>query len=216
MAGVSVEDVAARAGVAVSQVVVCIPLPPVAQLEGITLVTPRHPGVCRLFDLLGGAVALDRPADLSTLMVCTCFMGAFYAQQDAMHAWLVGRGVDSQAASTYLGAIYACMASDSKAVKGQGFGGLVAEQTPGGMNEQVLSELGRAGVYENVKTSMTSIANRLEGKPVDAGLRWTAPVGETAAVAAPEAAGVSRSSLLAGAAVAAAAFAAGLFVGKRK
>jgi len=58
-------------------------------------------------------------------------MGAYYGTLDAMHQWMVSKGVDPKAASTYVGAQMHSIALDGKQAGDSGFEHLIAEQTPG-------------------------------------------------------------------------------------
>ena len=63
--------------------------------------------------------------------VVACMMGAYYGTLHAMHQWMVSKGVDPKAASTYVGAQMHSIALDGKQAGDSGFEHLIAEQTPG-------------------------------------------------------------------------------------
>ena len=139
MAGVALGDVASFLGhhVPESSVVQAIPLPPVAHQQGVTVVHPAAPQVVAWFNLLGTCVPVATAAQMKVVPTVTCLMGTYYAFLQTAHRWLVAKGVDSAAASTYVGALLHSIAADGKGVGGAGFEALIAEQTPGGYNEQV-------------------------------------------------------------------------------
>ena len=87
-----------------SQVLRVIPLPPVAKHAGATVMTPKHPIVTPLFDQLGPCVACEDEATMKKMMVVTCLMGQFYAQQRATQQWLERQGIGTEAASKWTGA----------------------------------------------------------------------------------------------------------------
>ena len=66
-------------------------------------------------------------------------MGNFYKQQLTVQQWLESKGLDRNSSSAWTGAAFAAFAADS--AEG-GFEELLAEQTPGGLNE-------KAGVFGN-------------------------------------------------------------------
>mmetsp|Transcript_40087 Transcript_40087/g.125501 ORF Transcript_40087/g.125501 Transcript_40087/m.125501 type:complete len:102 (+) Transcript_40087:796-1101(+) len=76
------------------------------------------------------------------------------------------------------------MALDSKAGGPERFTELVAEQTPGGMNERALAELRKAGHYENFACVLDFILAALEGREPPADLTWTKPATGPAGAAA--------------------------------
>lgn len=71
----------------------------------------------------------------------TALMGQFYAQQQATQQWLEKQGVDAAAAAKWTGAVFHCVSFDSARPSEHSFQHLVEEQTPGGINEQVVREM---------------------------------------------------------------------------
>ena len=113
--------------------VVAVPLPPVKDHAGVTLVTPTHPRTVALFESLGGCVPVDEQKVMSKLQIVTCLMGAYYGFLRSCHEWLIEQGVPSATASKFAGGIMYTIASDGKNAGEHGFGELIDEQTPGGM-----------------------------------------------------------------------------------
>eukprot|EP00964_Phaeocystis_antarctica_P052245 scaffold30562_cov75-Phaeocystis_antarctica.AAC.5 len=94
-------------------------------------------------------------------MPITCLMGQLYAQQQAAQGWLIAQGIDRAVAAKYVGGVYNTITHDSAAAgppqrchtlrpalqpsktppphAQDTLDHLVAEQTPGGLNEQVPS-----------------------------------------------------------------------------
>ena len=91
---------------------------------------------------------VDDELHMQKLMPITCLMGQLYAQQKAAQQWLVAQGVDRAVAAQYVGGIYHTVTHDASAAEADTFDHLVAEQTPGGLNEQVLREMTEAGAYQ--------------------------------------------------------------------
>lgn len=143
-----------------------VPLPPVKDHKGVTLVFPAHPVVVSLFDALGTAVAVQDEGALTTMMTMTYMMGPYYKLLQTCQTWLVEKGVEGTAASKYVGAIMHSIAADGKLVgeAGAGFDALIAEQTPGGFNEQGIRELTQAGVWDEYRATMSSLVQRTKGE----------------------------------------------------
>merc|ERR1719265_303897 len=82
-----------------------------------------------------------------------CIMGDFYAHMRSCHQWLISKGVDSTTASKAVGSYFSTYhhASQDSEI---GFDHLVAEQTPGGVNQQVIEELEKQGRYDAVKDGL--------------------------------------------------------------
>jgi pyrroline-5-carboxylate reductase len=91
-------------------------------------------------------------------------VGDFYAHLRCAHQWLVTNGIDAGTASTAVGSYFATFNAASEHAPA-GFDHLVAEQTPGGMNEQVIGQLTEMGNYDNVKAALDKLLPRLLGKP---------------------------------------------------
>ena len=169
MAGVSSDALAVMLGGAVplKNITRAIPLPPVKDHAGVTIVCPKHEETVRVFNLLGTAVAVDDEATMNKMVICTCAMGAYYQFLKTCHQFLVEKeGVDSRDAATYIGALFHSIALDgAKAGKEFGhFDALIAEQTPGGFNEMGIRELREAGVWEEYSATLESLAARWAGK----------------------------------------------------
>jgi len=165
MAGITIESLSEWcAPVPVANLVRALPLPPVARHVGTTLVLPPHPATVAMFTLLGTAVPVTDVDQMTKMSIVTCTMGVHFKMLDTIHQWSVEHGVDSELASVYIGGIYKGLALDVVGVGSDGFGGLVAEQTPGGINEQGIREMAGCGVFEEFKNTMDSLHARFEGR----------------------------------------------------
>ncbi len=150
MAGVPID--ALRALVAPAEVVVrAIPLPAVARRAGITAVCPGHDVARAIFDPLGGVIAVDDEAALDALSAATATIAAHVAYLDTITRWLAARGIAEADATRYVAGVFgAVSATDEHA-------------TPGGLNEQFLSDLRRAGTFDTVERALDGVARRLRG-----------------------------------------------------
>lgn len=145
-------------------VVRSIPLPPVAKHKGACVMTPKHPAITALYASLGTVVAVETEALMKKMMPVTGLMGHAYAQQRATQRWLESEGVDAEAAAKWTGAVFHCVSYDSALPDSHTFEELVAEQTPGGLNEQVVREQTEAGTYAALSDSLDSALARIEGR----------------------------------------------------
>lgn len=165
MAGITVESLKDWCNpVPIEQLVRALPLPPVARHVGTTLVLPAHEPTIAMFSLLGTAVPTSDVAQFNKMSVVTCTMGIHFKMLETIHQWVAENGVDPAAASTYIGGIYHGLALDAVAAGDQGFSHLVAEQTPGGINEQGIREMAECNVFEEMKHTLDSISARFEGR----------------------------------------------------
>jgi hypothetical protein len=175
MAGVSLKslDHMLKGVVLMENIVRAVPLPPVKDHAGVTVLTPAHSAAVEYFGRLGIVVPVEDEIVLAKLCVITCMMGSYYQLLDTCHSWLVENGVNATQASAYVGAQFASIALDGKhaGMNGQGFKSLISEQTPGGFNEMGIRELREAGVWDEVSATLTSIDARWQGKATFSELR---------------------------------------------
>lgn len=133
--------------------------------------TPRHAPVAALFSKLGTVVEVDSEEEMRKMIGITCLMGQLYAQQLAAQSWLQEQGVDAGAAARWVGAVYHTVSYDSATPGPDTFASLVEEQTPGGLNEQVLREMREAGASLALRDSLDDVLARIEGRPAAARAR---------------------------------------------
>jgi pyrroline-5-carboxylate reductase len=102
--------------------------------------TPSNKQVQALFDRLGNTIPVDDFNLTMKMGVVSCVMGDFYQHQQAVFEWLTEAGISKEAATQGVASFVNTFNFASLQAEGQGkagFAHLVAEQTPGGMNEQV-------------------------------------------------------------------------------
>lgn len=146
-----------------TELVQAFPLPPAEEHQSTTVMVPRHTKVEALLAKLGSVIPVDSHADSMKIAAISCVMGDFYAHQRALHQWLVQQGIESGTASSAISSYFNTFNHASLSVGPEGFDGLVAEQTPGGMNEQVIAQLTRDGNYGNLQSALTTLLPRLLG-----------------------------------------------------
>ncbi|KAJ1625453.1 hypothetical protein T492DRAFT_597736 [Pavlovales sp. CCMP2436] len=161
-----------------SRVVRALPLPAVGERSGVTPLWPAEESVVRIFVRLGGAIAAADERELLTLATVTCLVGQLYAQMGEAQEWLVGRGIARAQASRYVTAVYAGAVSNSQEAaaraqvaagdaEGDGsnsdvFRALVAEQTAGGINEQMLVAVRDGGAPDAFRGGLQAVHDRLQ------------------------------------------------------
>lgn len=116
-------------------------LPSVAKLEGICLVLPKRDNVLlkNMFQSLGGCVQVETEKIMNAMMISGSLMGPLYGILRNNRDWLVQQGVPPEDASYLVGRQYWGMMQDAErsCQEPSRFDDLIAEQTPGGLNEQV-------------------------------------------------------------------------------
>mmetsp|Transcript_10443 Transcript_10443/g.23003 ORF Transcript_10443/g.23003 Transcript_10443/m.23003 type:complete len:160 (+) Transcript_10443:645-1124(+) len=146
-------------------------LPPIAKRQGCALLQPpasksEHPYLKPMLDALGGCVECANDDIMSALMAPTCLMGPMYGIMMNNRDWLVNQGVSPEDASYFVGRTYLAIVQDGErdCRDPHRFDELVAEQTPGGLNEQSLRNLENQGMFDSYNNAMDAILSRLQGK----------------------------------------------------
>ncbi len=70
-----------------------VPLPAVAERNGVTAVFPHDDLAVALFGALGEAVVVDAEREFGALHAVTATMASFYAVLEAQAQWLVSQGL---------------------------------------------------------------------------------------------------------------------------
>lgn len=139
-----------------------IPLPAVATRNGVTPIYPREAVAGALFDRLGSAVHLEDEAAYEAFAAASSTVAAHFAYLDAITRWLAARNVPAENARRYVASVFATLSLHSGTAD---FAERARDHaTPGGFNEQFLSLLNEAGVYETVGASLDRIYARLRGQ----------------------------------------------------
>ena len=163
ISGVSPELLAELcAPVAPSSIVQAFPLPPAQYQASTTVCTPPNAIAEEILSRVGKVIPVPDFASAMKIGAISCVMGDFYAHLRACHEWLITNGIEESTASEAVGAFFNTFNHASRD-SATGFGHLVAEQTPGGMNEQVIAQLKAAGNYTNLKTALDMLLPRLLG-----------------------------------------------------
>ena len=89
-------------------------------------------------------------------------MAPFYELLSTMSNWLVKRGVKRDKAQKYITSLFVALAEDAVVNSNKDLKHLVKEsQTSGGLNEQGVKELRKAGFYRATEKTLNSILKRL-------------------------------------------------------
>lgn len=112
-------------------------------------------------------VQVDTEVQLAQLQAVTALMGPMYAMQQTCQDWLSNKGLPAEVAAKYTGAMFHAVADDAKVATAEGdaagFSHLIAEQTPGGLNEGAIAMLKEASVFTAYEAALDATLVRLQG-----------------------------------------------------
>jgi pyrroline-5-carboxylate reductase len=157
---------ALRSLVAPAEVLVrAIPLPAVARRRGLTAIHPPHRLARAIFDPLGRVIAVDDERAFDALSASTATIAAHLAYLDTISRWLADRGIPRTDATRYVAAVFGSLSGTLLDTERNDFKAMADEYaTVGGLNEQFLTALRRAGTFDVVDRALDDVAHRLEGE----------------------------------------------------
>jgi len=139
-----------------------IPLPPISLRKGPVPVFPPNKKVKSFFDKLGTTVEINNEKLSKNFWSTSGMMAPFYELLSSMSNWLVKRGVKRNKAQSYITSLFVALSEDAVVNSKKDLKYLVKEsQTPGGLNEQGVKELRKAGFYRSTEKTLNSILKRL-------------------------------------------------------
>lgn len=164
MAGVPLERLHNWAAPA-DHIVRVIPLPSAARGQSLTVMYPDNAIARQLFGSVGGLLV---PAEEETLDAFSAATATFAAHLDYLTTigqWLADQGVDHDAAAGYVMHIFGQL-GQSLLQRTDTLSALTDKHmTPGGLNEQLLTDLRRDGMPEAVRRALDRILARLRQQP---------------------------------------------------
>jgi pyrroline-5-carboxylate reductase len=139
-----------------------IPLPPISLRKGPVPVFPPSKKIKSFFDKLGTTVEINNEKLSKNFWSTSGMMAPFYELLSSMSNWLVKRGVKRNKAQSYITSLFVALSEDAVVNSKKDLKYLVKEsQTPGGLNEQGVKELRKAGFYRSTEKTLNSILKRL-------------------------------------------------------
>jgi pyrroline-5-carboxylate reductase len=143
------------------EIVRAVPLPPAARRLGAIPYWPAHPFAEPLLARLGKPLPLETEAQLDVLWAVTGLIAPFYALMGTVTDWAADKGVTRAAAADYSAAMFHALASLALDGGPDRFARLATEAaTPGGLNEQAVALLCKAGVHAEVRSVLDVVLKR--------------------------------------------------------
>jgi pyrroline-5-carboxylate reductase len=157
-------------------VVRAVPMPFVAQRRGPLAVYPASEWATTLLATLGDVIAAPTAAAFDRFCSISATMAAFFRTLGTLHDWLTAGGIPADLAARFVvGQVQALSAVPvDGAMPSQGaaadiaatdFGRLAQRfATRGGINQQVVEQLERAGAFELLPAALDRVLLRIEGR----------------------------------------------------
>ncbi|MBB4166506.1 pyrroline-5-carboxylate reductase [Rhizobium sp. BK538] len=141
-----------------------IPLPFVADRDGVTAVFPPDPPVAALFSVLGTAVECETKEEYDLLAAASSLMSTVLGIMDVSAAWLEQRGLAKGKGRAFIAPLFASLSQTalrSDTVPLEELSGEFA--TKGGLNEQVLSDFHNSGGRDALVLALDRVLARIQG-----------------------------------------------------
>lgn len=159
LAGVRLDQLRDWTGAA--DVVRAIPLPSASRAQSLTAMYPENAVARALFDRVGGVVVPGEEKTLEAFSAATATFAAHLDYLTTIASWLASQGVDPDAANAYVRHVFGQLGQSL--AEGTDTLDVLTEKhmTPGGINEQLLTDLRREGVPDVVRGALDRVLQRL-------------------------------------------------------
>lgn len=148
-----------------TEIVRMVPLPPIAMHRGPIAMCPPNEKVAAVFGQMGALTQVETEAQMHALAAVTTMMGSYFGFMNHMTTWLERQDVKPELAHSYIVSMAHGLAMTAIENPETDFAELIVEHsTPGGMNEQALRELTRAGWGDLTARALDLVQDRMNGK----------------------------------------------------
>ncbi len=145
-----------------ADIVRAIPLPPISLKKGPVPICPPNRKVKNFFNKIGTSVEIKNEKLSKNFWSTSGMMASYYEMLKVMSDWLVKKGIKKSDAQKYITTLFLALSEDAVINSKKELKNLVKEsQTPKGLNEQGLKEMGKKGVYKSVINTLNIIHKRL-------------------------------------------------------
>ena len=145
-----------------SEIIRAIPLPPISIRKGPVPIYPPDKQIKFFFNKLGTTIEIKNERSSMNFWATSGMMAPFYEHLKVLSNWLVRRGIKRKEAQKYITSLFVALSQDSAVNYEKDLKYLVKDsQTPGGLNEQAVKQLRKAGFYKKLEKTLNSIHKRL-------------------------------------------------------
>jgi len=140
-----------------------LPLPPVADLRGVTSIYPHSDLLKELFSRMGATVTAKSEEEFDVYAVASAMMETYFGSLETAAQWFCAKGVDYANARACLSQLFLSLALTAKESPEKSFNDLRADHTSaGGINEQMFRVFGEQDGLKALNTSLDSVYQRLK------------------------------------------------------
>lgn len=143
------------------EVVRVIPLPQAAHGQSLTAMYPDSAVARDLFGRVGGVIVPGAETTLDAFSAATATFAAHLDYLTTIANWLADHGVDRDAANAYTAHIFGQLGRSLSRHTGSLDALTGKHMTPGGINEQLMTDLRREGVPDMVRHALDRVLDRL-------------------------------------------------------
>ena len=145
-----------------AKIIRALPLPPISLRKGPVPIFPPNKEAKIFFNHLGTAVEISNEKLFTNFWCMTAMMAPYYEILNTLSKWLSSKGLKKVDTQKYITSLFFAMSEDAVLNSKKDLKILVKDsQTPGGLNEQAVKELRKAGFYKSLEKSLNSILKRL-------------------------------------------------------
>lgn len=142
-----------------------IPLPFVAQRQGVTAIYPPDADTAAVFDVLGTAVQCETKTEYDLLAAASALMATYFGVMHRTTEWLAENGLPEENGRAYLAPLFASLSHTAQ------HGGAATPfiemsyefATKGGLNEQVFRDFEDHGGTKALKQALDNVLGRITG-----------------------------------------------------
>jgi len=142
-----------------------IPLPPIEHGVGPLPIFPPNTDIASLFNRFGHTIEIENEDHFSAFSAASSVMAAHHRLTATIAAWIENHGLPPEAAADYASHMVQSLAELEKRCSPEELNSLAHDcLTEGGLNDQVLGELQKAGWFEKLTRRLDRIAERLDSQ----------------------------------------------------
>jgi pyrroline-5-carboxylate reductase len=146
------------------ELTLAIPLPFVADGEGVTAIYPPSSRIASIFSATGGTIQCETKEEYDLLAVASSLMGTYFGILDSTTEWLISKGMPASKAREYIAPLFASLAQTALNSDQATFDEIRREfSTKGGLNEQVFEDFDRKGGTRALTDALDRVYRRIQG-----------------------------------------------------